>query len=275
MVIQQMTLKDYAVLQSRFGVRIICRDGQYWRKVRPFFYRPLLPVEACAESPNPPPVTWPGGFQYVVANQQRANSTMNFIMADNPGSYSLDSLSHKRRQLIKRAAQHFDVRPLTDPEEWKKQGHQVYLSFLQRTGYPYLTDRKHKTAFAQWIDSLCSNPKTILLGGYGPKGLAAISTSYWINQTLVYSTLICETESLRKNVGELMFHEVRQLAARQSGISEVFVRGYQGGNSIDQYYLHRDCQVVRKPARLEISTATRALLRWFQPRKYELLVGVD
>lgn len=275
MVIQQMALSEYADLQSQFGVKVIAHNGHYWRQVRPLFYRPLLPVEAYPHDSSRPPVTWPVGCQYVVADPQAANSTMNFIMLDNLAGYTLDGLLHKRRQLIKRAGRYFTVRPVTDPRELKEQGHRVYLSFLQRTGYPYKSDRKNKTVFGQWIDTLCSNPKTILMGGYGPDGLVAISTSYWINRTLVYSTLICDTDSMHKNVGELMFHEVRQMTAQHPGIAEIFVRGYQGGNSIDQYYLHRDCHLVRKPARLEMPVLTHTLLRWLQPRKYELLCGKD
>ena len=125
------------------------------------------------------------------------------------------------------------------------------------------------------MDTLFSCPKTILLGGYGPDGLAAISSSYWVNRTLVYSTLICETGALKKNLGELMFHEVRQLAAREPGIAEIFVRPYQGGNSLDEYYLLRGCQLVRLPARLEVPSTVLRLLRWALPRQYELLSGED
>jgi hypothetical protein len=273
--IQQMSLSDYAELQTRFGVKVIGHNGQFWRQVRPFFYRPLLPVESFQETVVQPPAAWPSGYQYVVANGQPANSTMNFLMLEDLAGYSLGSLTHKRRQLIKRAAQQFQVRPLRDPRELKAQGHGVYLSFYNRTRYPYKADRQDKAVFEQWVDTLFSSPKTILLGGYGPEGLASISTSYWVNHTLVYSMLLCETAALKKNLGELMFHELRVLAAQHPGIKEVFVRSYQGGNTLDQYYLHRDCRLVRKPARLEISSPIQTLIRWIMPRKYELLCGDD
>jgi hypothetical protein len=114
-----------------------------------------------------------------------------------------------------------------------------------------------------------------LLGGYGADGLGAISTSYWVNHTLVYSTLICDTASLKKNLGELMFHEVRELAAREPGIRQIFVRGYQGGNSLDQYYMLRGCQLSRMPARLEMLSPVLGLIRLGLPRQYELLCGED
>lgn len=273
--VQQMTMSEYADLQARFGVKILQRDGHYWRKVRPFFYRPLLPVEAFHSAGMQRPVAWPRGFQYVVAEGEPSNSTMNFIMLDEPQSYSLEGLLHKRRQLIKRAAQDFQIRPLVDPKELKEHGHRVYRSFYERTRYPYKSDRQDKAVFDQWIDTLFSTPKTILLGGYGPEGLGAISTSYWVNRTLIYSTLICESGALKKNLGELMFHEVRMLAAREPNIGQILVRPYQGGNSLDNYYLLRGCRLARMPARLEMSSPILSIIRWAMPRQYELLLGDD
>lgn len=272
--IQQMSLSEYAALQARLGVTILNHNGQFWRRVRPFFYRPLLAVESHEAAAIQRPVRWPSGFQYVVTREEDANSSMNFLMLDEPQSYSLEGLNHRRRQLIKRAGQFFQVRPLTDPRELKEQGHKAYLSFYERTGYAYKSDRRDKSVFNEWVDTLFSTSKAILLGGYGPDGLAAISTSYWVNHTLIYSTLICETGALKKNLGDLMFHEVRLLAAQQPKIGKIFVRSYQGGNSLDHYYLLRGCRLARMPARLEMPSPILKLVRWIMPEQYELL-GVD
>ena len=273
--IQQMSLPEYAELQSRLGAKILCRDGHYWRKVRPFFYRPLLPVECHEESAVRPPVAWPSGYQYVVANGQRANSTMNFLMLDDLRGYSFGSLTHKRRNLIKRTALKFQVRLLKDPQELSEHGHKVYLSFYERTRYHYKSDRRDPAVFRNWVDTLFSSPKTILLGGYGPDGLAAISIGYWVNLTLIHASLMCESGSIRGNLVELMFHEIRLMAAQQPGIKEILVRSYQGGNTLDQYYMHRGCRLVKMPARLEVSAPIQTLFRWMMPRKYEHLRGDD
>ena len=273
--IQQIPMDAYAGLQARFGAKIVRHKGRHWRRVRPFFYRPLLPVEAIGETGPWSPVPWPCGFQHVVPAGAPANSTMNFVMLESPQDYSLGGLNHKRRQLIKRAAQQFEVRPIVDPLEMKARGHGVYLSFYERTKYPYRSDRREKAVFDAWVDAIFHTPGTILMGGYGQDGLAAISMSYWVNSTLIYSTLLCGTAAMHRNLGELMFHEIRQLAARHPGIREIFVRPYQGGSSMDQYYLLRGCTLARQPARLEIPTLNRALIRWLAPEKYEILCGDD
>ena len=268
-----MSLTEFAALQRELGSMVISRNGLFWTRIRPFFYRPILPVQAFVEADVSAPCTWPGGFQYVLSGEGRGNSTMNFLVLDDVREYVLANVSRRRRQLINQAARQFQVRPLRDLREFKEQGFRAYRSFYERTGYSYKSDRKNEAAFHKWAETVFRHPKAILLGGYGADGLAAVSRSYWVNRTLVYATFFCETESLKRNLGELMFHTLRELAAQESQIEEVFVRGYQGGNSLDHYYLLRGCKLVRKPARLEVPSLVRASIKCLMPRTYALLCG--
>lgn len=273
--LQQMSVREFAETQAQFGVKVVGQNGQFWRRVRPFFYRPILPVAGYDGSAVHPPCRWPGGYQYVVSDGQPANSTMNFLMLDHLQEYSLYRLGHKRRHLITQAARRFHVRPIRDLRELKEQGYKAFLSFYERTGYSYKSERRNRASFDHWAETIFRHPKAILLGGFGPDGLAAVSCSYWVDQTLVYATLFCETEALRRNVGELLFHELRQLAAQQPKIAEIFLRAYQGGNRHDRYYLLRGCKLVKKPARLEMPSPAKALLKWFLPGRHALLCGED
>ncbi len=272
--LSQMSLGEYAESQSRLGVKIICKNGLYWRRIRPFFYRPVLPVTAIPEEKIlPPPIPWPSGYQYAIVSPARSNSSMNFLMLTDLSSYSFDELGQKRRYIITRAAKQFEVRPIASAHELKEHGHSVYLSFFQRTGYFYKSDRIRKAVFDQWVDDIFANSKTILIGGYDQGRLVAFSTWYWVECTLVYTTLVSETEAMRKNLGDLMFHEVRTLAGRQRGLDEIFLRNYQGGNSIDQYHLIRGGQLIRKPARLCVPTSLLTVMRRLAPKQHELLLG--
>jgi hypothetical protein len=175
--------------------------------------------------------------------------------------------------LIRQAARKFQVRPVSDLQEFKDRGFHAYRSFYERTGYAYGTERKSENTFHQWAETVFNHPKVILLGGYGPAGLAGVSRSYWVDHTMVYATLFCETNAMRQNLGELMFHELRVLASQQPQIREIYVRNYQGGNSLDQYYLLRGCKLVAKPARLEVPVGARTVIRWLLPRQHALLDG--
>ena len=271
--LQQMSIREHAELEIHFGARIIHRQGRFWRRVRPFFYRPVHGVEPVTEVVVPPPGAWLGGYQYAVADVQRANSTLNFVMLDQLRTYSLENLGHRRRNLIRQASRHFHVRRVENLDELKNQGYLAYRSFYERTRYSYRTDRLIKEKFDAWAETLFCHPKAILLGGYCSTGLMAVSCSYWIENSLNYTTFYAETGCLRRNIGEVMLHELRLIAAAEPGIREILIRPYRGGESMDQYYLLRGGKVVRKPARLELSRLGHALLSRLRPADYALLTG--
>ncbi len=271
--LQLMSSADYAAVERSLGAQVTERNGVFWRRVRPFFYRPVLPVQEFSEAQTANAFGWPNGFQYALSGAGKTDSALNFIMLDNAPDYSVESLGRRRKQLIRAAGQMFQVKPLRDLREFQQQGFAAYRSFYERTGYTHRADRKNEAAFQQWAETVFKNPKVILLGGYGPDGLVGVSRSYWVGRTLVYATLFCETNSLKKNLGELMFHELRLLAAQEVGITEIFVRNYQGGNSLDNYYLMRGCKLVSKPAKIVMPAAVRAGIKYFLPKQHALLAG--
>jgi hypothetical protein len=273
--IQPMSIDEFAEIQRALGEKIVKTGAVYWRRVRPFFFRPLLPYKAYEEDEIVAPCRYPGGFQYVVASQEKANSTMNFLMLDQVHEYSLDKLKHERRRLIKKASRQFEIRPLGDIKEFREQGYQAYLSFYKRTGYFYKANRIQKEKFGEWSDTIIKFPKAILLGGYGESGLVAVSISYLVDQTLIYATFFSDTVALQKGVGELMFHKIREVAAQHPDIREVFVRQYHGGNNQDKYYILRGCKFVRKPANLNLIFPAHMVLRSCFPKQYATLRGRD
>jgi hypothetical protein len=271
--LQPMSQEEFATLAREFGAKVVRRNGIFWRRIRPGFYRPILPVQELSEAAVRKPFNWPCGYQHALPGEGRANSVMNFIVSDGLGEYSVADLGRRRRQLLRRAARQFQVKPLRDLREFKEQGFRAYRSFYDRTRYAYGTERKNEAAFHQWAETVFRHPQVILLGGYGPDGLVGVSRSYWVDRTLIYATLFCETNALKQNLGELMFHELRMLAAQTPQIKEIFVRNYQGGNSLDHYYLLRGCRIVTKPARMEVPALIRTAIKWFLPRQYALLRG--
>lgn len=269
---QQMTPREFAELQTRLGTRVVHSNGWFWRQVRPFFYRPLVPLEEIGNGDVPPPSVWAAGYQYIVVDEHDANSHMAFVV-DDPGPYSLDSVGHKRRNLIKRAAQRFRLRQIDDLQQLKDQGYEVYMSFHRRTQYAYMSQRTKKPIFDRWAETLFGNGQAIILGAFAESRLFAVSCAYWVGSTLINATVFSETGAMKRDVGELLLHELRQIATAEPRIRQVLLRTYKGGDSQDQYYLCRGARVIRKPARLQMSKPLHPLLRWCLPRQYELLVG--
>jgi len=269
--LQQMSVQEYADLERRFGARVVEHNGQFWRQVRRFFYRPLLAWEALDGSVAPH-FKWPTGYQYVVGKGAPANSTLSFVIFDNLPTYSLETAGAKQRNIVKRAARQFQIRPIQTAEALKE-GYAAYVSFYQRTRYQHRSDRLNQPVFEQWAETLSRQPKAVVLGGYSGAKLVGMSCAYWVNSTLVHATLFCETEAMRNYVGELLFHELRCLAGQEPGIREIFARSYQNGSSHDLYYLHRGGKVVTKPSRFELPFPVAFGLRHFLPQHYAKLIG--
>jgi hypothetical protein len=271
--IQPTLLADYAILEAAQGTRLVERGGIYWRQVRPLFYRPLLEVEALDPASVVPPCSKFGAYQHVVTGSSQQNSQRHFLICDELRGYSLAGVSHNRRRLIRNAARIFQVRPVLAAQELKDHGHNVYLSFYERTGYAFRADRTQKASFDAWADTLFCCPGVFVLGAYNGTSLAAVSVSFWVQKTLIYATLFAESEAQRNGVCEIMLHELRMAAAQNAGITQILIRAYQGGNNRDQYYLLRGCKLVSKPARLHINSAINALLRGFAPGTYAKMKG--
>jgi len=268
-----MTVEQFAAAQAALGTRVEKVGQVYWTRVRRFFGRPLLPYEAHAPAETEAPQAAWGGFQHVVTDERDANSTMNFLMLDDLGGYARGQLSHNRRRLINAAAKHLEIRPVRELGELQEQGFAVYSSFYQRTSYRYLSSRRHKENYCRWAATLFREAKTMILGAYGSGSLMAISVSYWVKGTLLYATYFSNTAALRQGASELMFHALREGVAQIPGIRQVFVRRYQGGNGMDQYYLMRGAKLVIKPARLRLQPAVAWVLKRWVPQQYALLRG--
>ncbi len=274
--IHAMNVDEFAEAQLTLGEVIVKSATVYWCRVRPFFYRPLLPYKAYELDEIVSPCNYLdkslGGFQHVVTSWEKANSSMNFLILDQLHGYALEKLKHERRRFIKKASRQFEIRPLGDIKEFRDQGYRAYISFYKRTSYSYKAERTQKENFANWVDIIMKS-KALVLGGFGKSGLVAVALLYQVEQTLIYATFFSETEALRKGIGELMFHHIREAAAQRPEIHEIFVRKYHGGNGMDKYYMLRGCKVVKKPANLHISNRARFILMFCLPKQYEMLSG--
>jgi hypothetical protein len=173
--IQPTVLADYARLQVAQGAKLIEKSGIIWRQVRPMLYRPLLEFEALDSAVVEPPCSRLGAYQHVVAGSGQGNSRMNCLVCEELRSYSLVGVSHNRRRLIKNAAKFFQVRPVVTAQELRDQGHEVYLSFYERTAYSFKADRTQKPNFDAWVETLFSCPGAFVLGAYCGTSLAAVS----------------------------------------------------------------------------------------------------
>jgi len=271
---QEMAAGEFAAFEQLLDPHIVLRNDVYWRQVRPFFYRPLLPFrELVPAAVKPPPLARLGGFQHAVPPGERANSCLNLLLFENAEAYSLEQLDYNRKRQVKQAAKQFVIRPVADVREFKEQAYPVYLSFYERTHYQHGAQRQNRAFFFQWAEDLFQLPKVVILGGYRKGMLEGVSVSLLVEETLCYAMFFCNSESLRAGLSDLMLHTVRDAAAQSRRVKQIFSGMYKGGNGLDDFYLLRGCQVVRKPALLNVNPLAAFFLKHFLSRYYAHMRG--
>ena len=267
-----MTVAEYAAYEQRLGARIVETGGFFWRRVRPMFYRPVIPFEPLDvnELQKSKPSHW-GGYQHVVHDPSQANSTMAFLMFRDAEKYQLECLEKKRRWEVRTASRFFTSKPLESAEELAAT-HPVYLDFLSRTRYRYRSDRVRASRYQKWAETLFQYQKNLVLGAFSEGEIQAVSVCTLVGQTLIYATFFARNTALKRHVASLMLHTIRSAAAGKD-IRQVYVGMRKSGRaeSVDTFYLKRGCEVVMLPAHCHIHPLTGGLLRTFFPNQWARL----
>jgi hypothetical protein len=270
--IDQLSVAEYAYIQSLRGHKVELHGSVYWIETRRFFYRPVLPFIAL--NSVVPPCRGYGGYQYAVDNERDANSTINFRIYGNCNAYSIKTQKSEYRRAVRIAEKTFCVKRIDKEQDLKGHGYKLYLSFYNRTKYQYLAKRTRQKFFYKWVETIFICPKSVILGGYREDRLMAVAVCYWIDEFLLYSTFFADTASMKQHIGDLMLHTVRQLAAQQEGIQRILAGMYSGGTGCDRFDLLRGAKIERKPARYVMCPApASSFLRTFLPAQYRKLTG--
>jgi hypothetical protein len=177
---------------------------------------------------------------------------MNFLIFNNPRTYSLENLTQTCRRHVRRAMRTFSVRPI-NLDELISAGHAVYLSFYERTKYRYKSERTEVRHFAAWARRLFSFPKVQVLGAFRGNELASVSVTYVVEQVLFTPTFFSRSEALNDFVSELMLHAAREQAAMSENVELVFAASADMQRGLDDFYLLRGASLVSKPARLRVN----------------------
>lgn len=273
---QKTTLAELAAFEGILGRRSIVANGIYWTEVRPFFYRPLLAYQQIpTQQVKLPASTWLCGFQHAVPPDEISNSSINLLLFQETETYSVGSLSDRHRRQVKAATKQIMIRPITDQEEFKANAYATYVSFYERTRYPFGSQRTRRTFFNWWADELFKVPKVVILGGYLNGRLGGVSVSLMVEETLRYPTVFCDTESLRAHLPSFMLHAVRAAVAEQRCAQQIFAGLCKIGaeRSVDQFYLQRGCHQVRLPTRLQLNPLMAFGLKCLAPGQFGRLIG--
>lgn len=267
---EQMSLGEYAQFEIANNARVNKHRGIWWRQIRPFFYRPLFPLQ---EIPSDSINSFFTGYQHLVPEGSRSNSYMNFFIFDNLHRYTIDELKHDYRKNIRKGMKHFDIVELPHSRYNLQDAYPAYLSFYQRTHYGWDKSRKHKMIFESWSNRISQIPKVHLLGALDNEALVAIAILLLVENVIIYETFFCHTSALTKRVSELMLHYIRNVAAKCKEADILYLGSFTNRPSIDTFKLSRGCRVISRRACYHIHPLMLHMIKLFKRKSYQKVIG--
>ncbi len=273
---QSMSADEFASLEKALGVNVLKVGSTWWREVRPYFFRPLPWFrEFQPEDVTPPATAHIGGFQHLVPEGVKHNSMLKVLLFQSPQTYSLEKLSSNDRYHVRRAMRSFEVRQISDLAMFIDNGHEVYVSFYNRTRYQYKKERLDKRHFAAWAETLFRFPKVQVCGAFSGEELMSVSVSYVVDHVLFTATFFSKSEALSEYVSDLMLHALRQRAADDGTIRMVYASMAGMERGLDEFYLRRGAQIISRPAVLRMNPVVLAALRTFKKQEFHKLGFVE
>lgn len=271
---QPMTIDEYAALLTAQGTAVTNVDGVWWKRVRPFFYQPLFPLQEIEPlSKKPPAASLFGGYRHIVPASETANCTSNFIVWKRTDGYSVEKAAAHQRTNIKKGQKYFSVREMQDLQDFIAKAHAVYLSFYERTKYEYKRERTDKNHFAAWAEVLFRFPKVKILGAYHGDELCAVHVSYLVQSVLIEATAFSRTEALKYQVSGFLSHVIREQASACPDITLLYEGSVSGNKGIDEYKLRRGCTILTKPAFYRLNPFAELMLKQCMKKNYQKLIG--
>ncbi|HHS12505.1 MAG TPA: hypothetical protein ENN03_01920 [bacterium] len=268
---ESMTADEYAAVEKDGGDDLRKIDGVWWRRIRPWFYRPLLPWRLL----SPEQVPHRGGcFQYAAKPGEVSNSYFNLMIYENSRDYTMENLSkHTRHNLRAALKNEVAIRRITDAGEFLNKAYPLYLDFVDRTGYAFRSDRVRRHGFEAWTRSLFANPGVMVTGAYEGEEPVAVYVSLLVEDVLVLKTAINSKRGLELRTPELEMHFYREKAAAHSGIRFIYDAFFIPQMGINTFKIRRGACVTALPAQVRGLTGLFALIRRFHPSLYRKLHG--
>jgi hypothetical protein len=269
-----MNIDEYAQLEQKTGSRLIKKGDIWWRQVRPFFYRPLLPFESfeyqkivrCFPS-------WQI-IQFPVKEKSRVNSQLNMIVFDDIQSYQIDTLRKDRRRDIRKAIKNgISIQRIREPDPFIAQAYPVYQSFYKRTHYSYQKSRNQLQAFGEWVYTQLAFPDVYLLGAYLEEELIAIETVCLVDNALIGKSMINSQKSIPLRAQDLLLHYTREELAQKLNVDLIFTGMIVRDQGVNNFKLWRGGKIASVPSHLRMPSPVKFLLKRFRKSEYTFLIG--
>jgi hypothetical protein len=269
-----MSEGEFAGVEEDSGNTVFLRNGVWWRKVRPFFFRPLLPFKPVGPDALKGAFGPFTGIQHAVELDQPFNSHFNILIWDRLQEYSLASVSQHTRSKIRKAVENGVVLSrVTDPEPFIREAFPVYQSFFSRTRYAFQSERQERADFEAWAGNLLSHPKLMILAATLGERLVSFYISCRVGEWVVLKAAINSEASLGLHAPDLAIHHYREQASRIPEIRFLADSFFQEHDGVNTFKIRRGARVAAFPAMLRIPAAAGAFLKKFRKSDYRQLLG--
>jgi len=269
-----MSEEEFAAVEKDSGNTILRRGGVWWRKVRPLFFRPLLPFQSYRSDALKDAFGPLTGYQHLVDPDQPFNSHFNLLIWDRLQEYSLASVSQHTRSKIRKALENrVELNRIEDPESFIDGAYPVYRSFFSRTRYGFKSERQDRAGFEKWARKLLSHPKLMVLGATHEKKLVSVYISCRVGDSVVLKAAINSEEALGLHAPDLAIHNYREQASRIPEIRFLYDSFFQEHDGVNTFKIRRGARVSAFPARLRIPAAFELVLRTARRGDYRQLLG--
>jgi hypothetical protein len=273
---QSMSIDRFATFHAELGIKVCREGGIWWRQVRPFFYRPLLPLNKYTFHARRQGLARFAVFQHAVEKGCPHNSFLNPIVFDRLPEYEMKELAENARRNLKKAfTSGVTVARIFDKNYFAEHAYAVYLSFYERTKYSFDTSRRTRDGFARWTEKLFAFPENTVLGAFLSGKLIGLEITCLVDNILVIETVMHSNESLRLGAPDLMLHHWRTSARNQPEIHMILDSMLTEKEGVNEFKLRRGAIVLALPACLHLAPAALHLLKVCNKRIYQKLHGLS
>ncbi|MCS7089707.1 MAG: hypothetical protein RMN51_01670 [Verrucomicrobiota bacterium] len=267
---QCISRAEYAELESRLGARVLWRDGIAWRRVKPFFWRPVFPYEVILPGAAvKPPFGKCSIYQHLVESAAVANTWVRYVVFRDVREYDIAQLGRSHRKHLQKGLEHFEIRPIEDYTRFVEEAWPVYVDFYLRTRYEYRRDRCRLGVFQKWAKPLFECPGVLVLGAFASTGLYGVDISYWVEQYVIAGPTFCRTEALPCRVSDALLHSLRETVARLNGVKAIWMGSVVRKHGINDFKLERGAVVEKMPAYCKMPSVFFKALKTLWPSVLE------
>lgn len=271
---QPMSIDEYADLERGCGSVILQYSSIWWRRVRPFLFRPLNPFEPTSCKAIRPRLGPLAAVQHSVEDIESANSFLNLLVFDQIQDYCIEVLRKHHRRYVREAMRNeIELKHITDSKTLSHGLHEVYLAFYKRSRYSFNKNRLELKHFNQWIDCHLNQSKAEVIVATHQNKPVGIYITCLHDSTLVWKTAVNSPLALTLRVPDLVLHRYHEEAKKQPEIKRIFCGYFTGHSGPDTFKLRRGAKIITLPAHLRIHPCMLQFFKRICPSAYQSLVG--